>query len=55
MVEEYGYLFEVILISDFSADFLTAFIASWTSGVGSNILIATREPFSLEISISICA
>jgi hypothetical protein len=45
----------VILISDFSADFLTAFIASWASGVGYNTLIAKREPFTWEISINICA
>jgi hypothetical protein len=46
-------LSKAMLVS--SADFLTAFIASWVSGVGNNTLIARREPLTLEISINICA
>jgi hypothetical protein len=53
--EEHYYLSKVILISDLSAVFLTAFIASCASGVGNNILIAIRESFTWEISINICA
>jgi hypothetical protein len=47
------YLSDMILSSDFFADFFKAFIASSPSGVGNNTLIATREPFSWEISINI--
>ena len=53
--KRYHYLSNVILSSDISADFLTAFIASSPSGVGNNTLIATREPFSWEISVNIWA
>jgi hypothetical protein len=51
--EECYCLSNVILISDFSANFLITPIASSPSGVGNNTLIAAREPFSWEISINI--